>query len=102
MMFRKVLQRTTTSLQPDEVNFRRMTLESRINVLAERHLITPTMGELAHIIRLDGNEASHEEDDVFTQCQAVQIRDFTELFLIYAFTLPARVEAFREAADSSQ
>ena len=50
------------------------------------------MKDWAHQIRLDGNDATHEEDKVFTKEDAEQIREFTELFLIYAFTLPERVK----------
>ena len=41
------------------------------------------------------NEANHEEDVVFEQSDAEQIQAFTELFLIYAFTLPERVRLAR-------
>ena len=98
MMFRKVLQRATTRLAPAGVDFHRTTLQVRINLLADRHLVTRAMREWAHIIRLDGNEAVHEEDETFTPQQAAQMRDFTEVFLLYAFTLPARVEALSRQA----
>ena len=96
MMFRKVLQRSTTSLAPEEVNFTDKKLAPRIKILADRHLITPAMKAWADIIRWDGNEATHEEDEVFEEQDAIRMRDFTEVFLLYAFTLPGRVEAFSE------
>ena len=95
MMYRKVLQRSTTQLAPAGVDFTRMNLMQRIDVLAENHLITPAMRDWAQIVRLDGNEATHEEEEEFSPEKASQMRYFTELFLTYAFTLPARVEAFR-------
>ena len=101
MMFRKVLQRSTTSLAPEGVDFLRVNLMGRIDTLADKHFITPAMQDWAQIIRLDGNEATHEEDEVFSEHKASQMRDFTELFLIYAFTLPARVEAFRNPPSST-
>ena len=99
MMFRKVLQRSTTILAPKEVNFTGKTLATRISMLADRHLITPAMKAWADIIRWDGNEATHEEDEVFEEEHATRMRDFTEVFLLYAFTLPGRVEAFSEQTD---
>ena len=96
MVFRKVLQRTTTALAPEGVTgFRNKRLQDRIDTLAGHRLITPAMCEWAHQIRDDGNEANHEEDVVFEQSDAEQIQAFTELFLIYAFTLPERVRLAR-------
>ena len=100
MMFRKVLQRATTAIAGPKMTLS-YNLLARIDMLAERHLMTPAMREWAHVIRLDGNEAAHKEDQVFTEQQATQMRDFTELLLIYAFTLPARVQAHREQTERS-
>ena len=99
LMLRKVLQRSTTMLAPGDARFAHMTLMARVDELAERHLITPAMREWAHIIRLDGNEAAHREDEAFTRCAVTQMKDFTELFLIYAFTLPERVHLYRNQSS---
>ena len=103
MVLRKVLLRATTALAAGtEITFtKRETLESRIDTLAHHHLITPAMCEWAHQIRDDGNEANHEEDVVFDQSDAEQMQAFTELFLIYAFTLPERVRLAR-GTDADQ
>ena len=77
-----------------------MRLFKRINTLEERRLITPAMKEWAHKIRLDGNEATHEEDEDFSSEQAKLMKEFTELFLIYSFTLPARIAASNKATES--
>ena len=101
IMCRRVLDRATMRLASDELNFNGMNLLKRIDTLAERQAITPAMKKWAHHIRLDGNEAAHEDED-FDRQSARQIMDFTELFLIYAFTLPGRVEladARRESGD---
>ena len=98
VMFRKVLQRATTSLAQQEPEFTKLTLAKRVAQLADNLLITPGMRDWAEIIRLDGNEAAHEEDEPFTEVSATQLKDFTELFLIYAFTLPERVRRAREEA----
>ncbi len=103
MGFRKVLLRATTALAAGtEITFtKRENLKSRIDKLAHYHLITPAMREWAHQIRDDGNEANHEEDEVFDQPDAEQMQAFTELFLIYAFTLPERVKRAR-GTDADQ
>ena len=104
MMFRKVLQRATTALATTaepKITVQGLKLHARIDRLAHHQLITPAMCEWAHLIRLDGNEANHEEDVVFEQSDAEQIQAFTELFLIYAFTLPERVRLARDA-DADQ
>ena len=101
MMCRKALQRATTALAPEGVDFHGVRLHQRIGQLAGRHLITPAMGDWAHLIRLEGNVATHDEEKPFDQAEADQIQAFTELFLIYAFTLPERVRRAR-GTDADQ
>ena len=104
MMFRKVLQRATTALATTaepKITVQGLKLHARIDTLAYHQLITPAMREWAHLIRLDGNEANHEEDVVFEQSDAEQIQAFTELFLIYAFTLPERVKLARGTSTNT-
>ena len=99
LMFRKVLEQATLALAPDQGGIRKKRLLDRIDALAGQHLLTPSMRDWAHIIRLEGNEAAHEEQ--FTQERATQMKEFAELFLLYAFTLPTLVkEAHQKAEDS--
>ena len=98
MMFRRVLQRATSSLAPKGTDFRNMRLVARIDALEEKRSITPAMKAWAHNIRVEGNDATHEEDEEFSEQRARGMKDFTELFLIYAFTLPARIEASKSGA----
>ena len=93
MMYRRVLRTTTGSLAAGTtITFKKKdTLASRIDLLAGEHLITPAMREWADIVRLDGNVAEHGDEEAFTQTEAEQMQYFTELLLIYAFTLPERV-----------
>ena len=77
-----------------------MNLVQRIDELNERRLITPAMKDWAHAIRLEGNDATHEEDEDFSEHQAIWMKEFTELFLIYSFTLPARIAAFNKTTKS--
>ena len=100
MMFRILLERSTTQLEPEGVNFKGMGLVARINALAEQHIITPAMKDWAHIIRLDGNVAAHEGREAFEEKMATQMKDFAELFLVYAFTLPARVAIYRRGIQT--
>lgn len=100
MMLRKVLQRTTTALASDNgLDLQKTNLWNRIAKLAEERCITPAMREWADIIRDDGNEATHEEEQVFSREQAEQMAEFTEVFLLYAFTLPGRVKEHKEKAS---
>ena len=95
MMFRKTLQRATTALAQTAgmSPFKTKTpLQHRIDALAKAGHLTDSMRDLAVAIKLDGNEAAHEEDQEFDKSAATQTREFTELFLLYAFTLPERVK----------
>ena len=105
MMFRRVLQRATTALSDDDPSsFVKLTLQQRVNKLARDRLITDAMRDWADIIRLEGNSANHDEEelgqDEFTSYDASQLHRFTELFLIYAFTLPEKVRLYRHQSDS--
>ncbi|PKN07623.1 MAG: hypothetical protein CVU73_12845 [Deltaproteobacteria bacterium HGW-Deltaproteobacteria-8] len=93
-MFRKTLDIATKELGSTSGK-----LHARINELAEKHEITPAMKEWAHAIRLDGNDATHEED-AFDKVTCEALKSFTELFLLYAFTLPGLL-AERRAKKSS-
>ena len=95
MMFRKTLQRATTALAQTAgmSPFKAKTpLQHRIDALAKAGHLTDSMRGLAVAIKLDGNEAAHEEDQDFDKGAATQTQEFTELFLLYAFTLPERVK----------
>ena len=95
MMLRNTLQRATTALAQTAgmTPFKTKTpLQHRIDALAKDGHLTDSMRDLAVAIKLDGNEAAHEEDQEFDKGAATQTREFTELFLIYAFNLPERVK----------
>lgn len=94
MMFRKVLDVSTKELGSTKDK-----LWKRIDELAEKHDITPAMREWAHAIRLDGNDAAHE-DEPFDKETCEDLKSFTELFLMYAFTLTAMLKE-RRAKKSS-
>ena len=102
VMFRKVLQRATTAVA-DSAGldpFKRGTpLKHRLDALRGRGLLTDPMYNLADLIKLDGNEAAHGEDEVFDETAATRMQEFTELFLTYTFTLPARVAKAKAMAE---
>lgn len=82
MMCRKVLESTTRDLGENTGN-----LYQRIEALAASHVITDAMRDWAHAIRIDGNEAAHE-DEPMDEATALDMLNFTELMLMYAYTLP--------------
>ena len=93
-MFRRVLERATLEIAATdkEINFDRKTrLGQRIKMLAEHQLITPAMRDWAEVIQFGGNDAAHGDDDDFSQHDAERLKEFTELFLLYAFTMRERV-----------
>lgn len=88
-MFRKTLDVATKALDPD---LKKFSLFHRIEKLAEDGMLTPAMRAWSHEIRLDGNDAVHDEKPE-TEDDATISQRFAEAFLTYAFTLPAMVEA---------
>lgn len=73
-------------------------LQKRMEQLKSKGAITQEMYDWADIVRLDGNEQTHSEDE-FDSHSAKAVLDFTETFLLYAFTLPAMVQAKRAETE---
>ena len=67
------------------------TLEKRIDKLAEMNVVTGTLKDWAHALRLDRNAALHEFEG--TQESALEMVEFIKLFLHVAFELPAAIAA---------
>ncbi|WP_292086214.1 DUF4145 domain-containing protein [Brevundimonas sp.] len=65
----------------------------RIESLRTRGLITATVAEWAHEIRLDGNRSTHEL--VGDPQLALAYYEFLRLFLEVAFDLPAKIKAVK-------
>ena len=86
-MFRKSLDVATKIISPDEKG---KTLFVRINSLVDRGLLTSAIGDWSHELRIDGNEAVHDEEPE-TEEDAVAMQKFAEAILRYAFTLPSLV-----------
>lgn len=96
-MFRKTLDVATRALDPD---LKKFSLFHRIEKLAEDGMLTPAMRAWSHEIRLDGNDAVHDEKPE-TEDDATISQRFAEAFLTYAFTLPAMVKANRAKRATS-
>lgn len=96
-MFRKALEAATRELDPTTAN---KPLAKRIDLLADSGKLTADLKEWAHLIRLDGNQGVHDDEEL-SSAEIEQLKEFTRLFLIYTFTLPAQVRARKEAAAQS-
>jgi len=96
IMSRKVLEIATKTLDPQISGG----LKKRINELASKTIIPESIKDWAHQIRLEGNIAAHEDKPVEPK-DAEDILSFTELFLMYTFTLPGMLEERKsKLADS--
>jgi hypothetical protein len=92
-MSRKTLDVATKLLMKDAEKQVR-DLGPRIDTLAKQGKLTEDLRGCrgwAHHVRLEGNDASHDEDP-FTKDEAEELLDFTELFLTYVYTLPRRMK----------
>ena len=87
MMSRKVLESAVKKLNPSASS----NLYKKIEALHGSGKITDDLKEWAHIIREDGNEAVHE-DAIASEEFANELISFTELFLMYTFTMPGMVQ----------
>ena len=99
MMFRKVLERAIKELSPNGSSAN-ASLHRLIKVLAEQNIITETMRDWTTVIKGFGNKAVHDEDP--DEATAIQVQQFTELFLLYCFTLPERVRLHHSQANQCQ
>jgi len=97
-MFRKTLDVATKIIAPSEKN---LTLYKRIEKLVSDNLLTEAMGAWSHEIRIDGNDAVHDEDPE-TEDDAGALQKFCEAFLTYAFSLPSMVLRNREKRDAGE
>lgn len=90
MMFRKTLDVALRCIRPDDKG----NLKRRIDKAAEGDAITKDLAEWAHRIRLDGNDAAHEDTPISTD-EVKDLHRFTELVLLYLFSLPGMLEEWQ-------
>lgn len=86
MQLAKVADETTAKAH--KTNF------SRINALGAAGAITSDLQDWAHHVRVGGNDAAHDEEP-FEKVEAEDLLSFTELYLVYVYTLPGRLRARR-------
>jgi hypothetical protein len=86
MMFRRSVELSAKAINPDGKG----NLKQRITDLSDDY-VTPAMKEWAQHIRLDANDATHDEEE-FSKEDAATLHVFAEMFLTYAFTLPAMLK----------
>ena len=96
MMFRKTLDTGLKKIDPSAKG----NLLDRIKSAAETGKITQDMADWADRIRLDGNDAAHEEDP-FTPQQAEELHLFTRLVMMYLFSLPGMLEEWKTKIETS-
>jgi hypothetical protein len=99
-MSRKVVDVSTQKLlAADAKKFN--TIKQRIDALAERNALTPELKDWAHVVRLEGNDASHDEDP-YTHEEADELLSFVEVYLTYVYMLPGKLAARREQATKEK
>lgn len=90
IMFRRVLEKAASELLSSNAgDSDGSRLYDRIKILAEMKLITPEMEQWSHHIRLEGNDAAHQD---FSKERAEELKEFIDIFLISAYTLPERMK----------
>lgn len=95
---RGILEISLRALEADgsaSTRAKRSTLDARIDRLRAAGVITATLAEWAHEIRLDGNQSAHEL--VGDPRKAAAYAQFLETFLDVAFGLPERILALKTA-----
>lgn len=97
IMFRRSVELAVKHINPSAPA--NDSLKKRIDNLPA-DIATPAMKEWAHTVRLDANEAAHEPDE-FSEEDAKQLHMFSEMFLTYAFTLPAALRRAHPPAGSA-
>ncbi len=92
IMFRRAVEIAAKKINPNSP--KEDNLKKRIDDLSP-DIATPAMKEWAHHVRLDANEAAHEPEE-FSEDDAKKLHVFAEMFLTYAYTLPAMLKRARD------
>jgi hypothetical protein len=93
--YRKAIERALKAVNTEAKGM----LNQRIRDLEKQGLLPKAMIELLDQVRLFGNEAMHEDDSDPTREECAAAQKFCNLFLTYAFTMPALVQAAKEDAE---
>lgn len=94
-MYRKAIDLATKEL---DVQLAGKKLAARIEALHTAGKLTTDLKDWAHQVRLDGNDAAHDEEEL-TADDIKALASFSELFLTYTFTLPRRIAALKGNED---
>ena len=95
-MFRKCLELTIKDKCPDA----RGDLYKKIDHAKGAGVLTDSLADWAHHIRLQGNQAVHDAAP-FSKEDAKSLREFTEMVLQYVYTFPERVRIKTEKAQQA-
>lgn len=86
-MFRTALEKALEEKLPDS---KTRTLFDLIKEAETQQKLTPDLAKWANQIRLVGRDAVHKKEPLSEE-DAQDLHDFTELVLIYLFTLPEKL-----------
>lgn len=89
-MYRTAMERGLKDLSPGIAAWQ---LQKRIDQMAAQGMITAELKDWAHELRLDGNNAVHEEEA--TKETIEQMHQLCKFLLMYLYTLPEQVKAAR-------
>ncbi|HOZ34532.1 MAG TPA: DUF4145 domain-containing protein [Tabrizicola sp.] len=90
--YRKAIERAVKSLHPDGKGM----LNNRIRDLEKKGLLPKTLIDLLDKVRILGNNSIHDDDLDPTLEDCTIARHFANLFLVYTFSLPAKVSRFSQ------
>ena len=100
MMFRRVLEKSVQEIAAKRnLSLKGSWLSGWLKQLKGSEPLSEGMHTLATQIRMDGNEATHD-DKPFDLKSARQLRLFTELFLTYVYTLPIKVAQAKQQQEA--
>lgn len=71
-------------------------LKARIDWMHENGMLTDDLHAWAIIIKNEGDDATHDEDP-YTDEEAQELVDFTEIFLTFVYTIPGKIKAKAKA-----
>ncbi len=92
--YRKSMERATKALLPDAKGM----LNARIRQIEKDGLLPRAMIELLDQVRIFANEAVHDDEVDPTKEDCAGAREFCQLFLTYAFSLPAKIDVAKKKA----
>lgn len=95
MMFRKTLQLALGTVIPR----RGRKLIDQIKDAAAQGVISKELADSADVVRLGGNVAAHQDTE-FSAAEVVALKGFTEMVLVYLFTLPGMLNEWKKRAET--